>query len=125
MSKTTKGPRPGVIPSALGILVKNRREELRLHQTSLADKAGLNPITINRLENGMTRSVKADTLEKLAKALELPTEAVLEAATRPDPQGVPPTLDIRVDPEPPEELSLTITVKGPFLNKLLEALQKR
>lgn len=50
--------------------LKSIREDRGLSRASLAAMAGINPATVNRIENG-ERSPTVDTLEKLARALDV------------------------------------------------------
>ncbi|WLR46559.1 helix-turn-helix transcriptional regulator [Halobacillus litoralis] len=54
----------------LAINIRNRRKELGLTQNDLAKKVGIGRTTISRIENEF-HNPYLDTLEKLAKALEI------------------------------------------------------
>lgn len=53
----------------LGRYLKECREELGLHQQDVAKRAGIQPSTVMRLENGDIENPRPDTLQQLAKAL--------------------------------------------------------
>lgn len=53
----------------LGERIRERRQELKLTQTELAQKTGLGQSSINRLENGDTPDPRASTLNTLSAAL--------------------------------------------------------
>lgn len=52
-----------------GERIKNRRLQLQMSVDSLAEKVGVNRVTIYRYENGDIESMSTDVLEPLAKAL--------------------------------------------------------
>lgn len=52
--------------------VKKRRAEKRMSQAVLAERAGLSQQLISQIERGVNRSMTADNLAALAKALECP-----------------------------------------------------
>ncbi len=56
-----------------------RRERLRraLTQRELADKAGVSYVTVSRMENGSAGPVKPPTLRKLADALGLAPDVLI------------------------------------------------
>jgi DNA-binding Xre family transcriptional regulator len=54
-----------------------------LKQTQLARKAGLRQATISELETGASQSVAFETLDKLAKALDVEPGELLEREAEP------------------------------------------
>jgi len=58
----------------LGERIRERRQELKLTQTELAQKTGLGQSSINRLENGDTPDPRASTLNALSAALGVSAE---------------------------------------------------
>lgn len=52
--------------------IKKRREELKLSQRALAERAGMNHTHISRLESGTVEVLRYSTIHKLAKALDVP-----------------------------------------------------
>jgi transcriptional regulator with XRE-family HTH domain len=58
----------------IGVRVWQARRARRLTQKVLADKAGLDPITISRLEKHSAKAVYADTVLALATALGVSTD---------------------------------------------------
>lgn len=62
-------------PSAFPSLLRNMRERAGMSQNGLAERAGRDPGTINRLESGKRAPVNRDLVEDLARALDLETEA--------------------------------------------------
>lgn len=55
----------------LRIEVRAMREAKGWSQGELAERAGVTRATVNRIEMGRTRSIDLDTLEKLARALDV------------------------------------------------------
>ena len=58
------------VNTAFGIVVRERREELRISQDALADKSGFDRTYISGIERGR-RNPSLQTIERLAKALDL------------------------------------------------------
>lgn len=68
-------PPPEETPSsAFPILLRRKREATGLSQNALAESAGRDPGTINRLESGKRAPVNRELVEDLALALGLPPE---------------------------------------------------
>lgn len=67
------------VPSRLGLLVRRKREQLGIHQTSLAAKAGISSVAVSGLETGRNQRARLTTLQALARALELPEELLVKA----------------------------------------------
>jgi transcriptional regulator with XRE-family HTH domain len=55
---------------AIGIRIRQYRLKAGLSQAGLAEKAGIKPNTVARLERGEHRA-SSETIEKLSKALEV------------------------------------------------------
>lgn len=72
---------------ALAELVRNRRRQAGISAAELARRAGTNKTTITRLEMG--RIPKPETLQAIAKALDLPPRELLESAHYLDPDDLP------------------------------------
>ena len=62
--------------SELGNTLKQRRLELGLSLSQLADATGLHKSSLSRLESGVVRQPSADSLQRIAAALELSNTAV-------------------------------------------------
>lgn len=54
----------------MGYKIKERREELRMSQQELADKAGVTRQTISLIETGKLENVTLGTMNAIAAALE-------------------------------------------------------
>lgn len=63
--------------SPIGIRLRRIRRAQDVTQQQLAHKAGLNVITVSRLENGTAKAVYADTVSALAKALSVSSDYLL------------------------------------------------
>ena len=62
--------------SSVALRIKNRRLELQMTQTQLADKATLTPAAISQFESG-ARKPSFNTLSSLADALKVTTDYLL------------------------------------------------
>jgi transcriptional regulator with XRE-family HTH domain len=62
--------------SHLGNTLRERRLELNLSLGQLADATGLHKSFLSRLESGVVRQPSADSLQRVAAALELPDTTV-------------------------------------------------
>ncbi len=58
-------------PTAFGVLLKRFRGQTGLTQEALADRTGLSPQTITKLERGVHRAPRPETVHALAHALRL------------------------------------------------------
>ena len=58
--------------SPLGTTLRQRRQALGLSLAQLADSTGLHKSFLSRLESGVVRQPSADSLQRVAAALELP-----------------------------------------------------
>ena len=65
-----------------GKLIKKLREQRALSLTDLAQIAGLNRVTINRIENGKQKPMPR-TIRKLAEALQVKVEELILSPPRP------------------------------------------
>lgn len=63
-----------------GEYLRGKRESKRISQNQLAIKANVSSSLISRIEKGDRGAPKPDTLEKLAKALNIPFEEIMEKA---------------------------------------------
>ena len=61
----------------IGKTLKKLRCNKKLSQFDLAVLAGVKPLTILRIENGITKLPNDETLEGLARALETTTKSLL------------------------------------------------
>jgi len=62
----------------VGTQVLHRRETLGLTQEELARKSGIKQFHISLIENEHVREVRSDTLRKLARALNVSADWLLE-----------------------------------------------
>lgn len=53
----------------MGNRIKEKREELGMSQSELAEKSGVSRVTISGLENGIERNTTSQTLLRIAGAL--------------------------------------------------------
>lgn len=72
--------------SELARLIRLRREELGLSLSEVARRADFDKAILSRTENDQNPRVRSETLQALARALELPVTDLLTAA-----QMLPPT----------------------------------
>lgn len=62
---------PGVGPSPVGVALAAARKRRGLTLRQLADRSGVSNPVISQIETGHTRSPRWDTIDKLAKALDM------------------------------------------------------
>ena len=62
----------------LGDRVRQRRDQLDLTQEQLAAATGLKQFHISRIESGDIKDVKGETLRRLARALRVTSDFLLE-----------------------------------------------
>lgn len=70
-------------PTALGMLLKTRRQQRGFSRTRVAQMTGIKPITLEGWEGGRVRKPPIHDVLRLARALEISTEE-LERAVRQD-----------------------------------------
>ncbi len=58
--------------------VREIREAQGLSQAALAEKAGIRPATLSAIETGQTKGIDFDTLERLARALKVPAQVLID-----------------------------------------------
>ncbi|MEV6693347.1 helix-turn-helix transcriptional regulator [Micromonospora sp. NPDC051196] len=79
-----------------GDIIRDHRQRASLTQEQLAERSGISVETIRKLEQGVRRSARMDTYHALARALGLPTSALIgdqaEAAARAEPDHRPLSL---------------------------------
>lgn len=73
----------GLLPTVClnGVLVRRVREEKKLTQLYVAKVVGVTTDTISRWENNRYPSIKRENAVRLAEALEVPVEQILEGGT--------------------------------------------
>ncbi len=62
----------------ISIKVKELREQRGWTQAELAKRSGVSPVALNRLEKGRTKGVTFDTLQRLARALDVHPAVLIE-----------------------------------------------
>ena len=62
--------------------VREIREAQGLSQAALAKKAGIRPATLSAIETGQTKGIDFDTLERLARALSVPAQVLIDERER-------------------------------------------
>ena len=62
----------------LGDRVRQKRQELDLTQAQLAAATGIKQFHISRIESGDIRDIKGETLRRLARALHVTSDFLLE-----------------------------------------------
>jgi two-component system response regulator len=88
----------------LGMAIKTKRTSLRISQEELAHRAGLHRTYVSDLERGV-RNPSMDSIEKLARALQLSVSTLFERA-RTD-NEVKQTVDILLVQDNPRDVELT------------------
>lgn len=76
--KTTPPKLPGKMQ--FGLVLKRRRESLRLSQEALAEMAGLHRTYISQVERGV-RNLSIDSMERLAEAIGMEVWEMLRTDT--------------------------------------------
>lgn len=72
---------PKLLNTELGTLFRAKRKELKQSQMEVAKRARMSHVTVSKIERGLVAS--DETLTKLAKALDLDVDFVLDKAHRP------------------------------------------
>jgi transcriptional regulator with XRE-family HTH domain len=67
-----EAPRFAVLPTEIGKRIREARQSVGLSQEDLGDKVGLSRVTINQIENGKRKQLKAKILEDIALATDKP-----------------------------------------------------
>lgn len=94
----------------VGIIIKNRREQLKLSQQEVADFVGVSKSIISRWENGEVRNMGIDKIKKICKALSLDPLTLINN----DIDEVPKTLGYSEYPYIPDAVAAGIpqTIEG-------------
>ena len=112
-------------PSQIGERLRNIRKRCGMSQTELADLSGVSLSLIRKLEQGEHASTRAETLRKLASAMDVPTTALLGQlpAEQPPANGTmwTPAREAILNPSPSENPEL-ITERG-LTDALLAAVK--
>jgi transcriptional regulator with XRE-family HTH domain len=93
---------PGEI---IGRNVRTAREAKLFSRTDLAQRSGLSVPGLEHLERGLSTRPRRSTVEKIAKALEIPLDELL---TPPEGWGLPPEEIARLEPVMRDEHGLTL-----------------
>lgn len=64
---------------AVAVNLRVARAKANITQSDLAEKTGIAPSTLSFIENGKQGSIRVSTLSKLADALNVSVESLLEA----------------------------------------------
>lgn len=67
------------MPSILGINIKKYREDLEMSIKTLSELAGVGASTISQIESGKRNSLRTETVEKVAKVLNIDVTTLLSA----------------------------------------------
>ena len=78
----------GDVDMGLKERVYKRMQKLGFNQKVLADKSGLTQATISRILSGTVRQLKSGALTKLASALQVTTDFLLERVGENDPKDM-------------------------------------
>lgn len=73
--------------SVIGVNIVTRRKSLSMTQEELAESSELSVNYISRIERGSSLHISAESLYKIAKALNIPMESLME---KPQSSNVPP-----------------------------------
>lgn len=71
--------------STLSLRVRELREKRGMSQAELGKAAGVRQATVSDIENGRVTGVKLGTLEKLARALDVPAQRLIVTRGRVSP----------------------------------------
>lgn len=88
----------------IGKRILDRREEKRLDQSELAERAGFSRAYISRLERGIVPNPKVLDLTQVAQALDLSMADLVRPDTPPSERHISECTDLmgQLDSEPPE-----------------------
>lgn len=73
-------------PGPVGTNIKRLRDEHDLSQKALADKAGVHPITISKLETGVSQDPDMPTIRAIADALKVDVSEITETRVESAPE---------------------------------------
>jgi transcriptional regulator with XRE-family HTH domain len=79
---------------SLGEKVKRAREKRGMNQKQLSLASGITQATISRLESGLVHELKSDALRRLAAALGVTVDYLVDAADEVAPENM-----VRLDPD--------------------------
>jgi transcriptional regulator with XRE-family HTH domain len=118
----------GIDPAVVGARIKTLREGHHWEQIELARRAGLDKGTISRVEAGK-RGLSARTLEKIARALDVSTDALMVVYSSPArvaPRGDHHRLqDLAVQAEQQLDPETRARLEGIIEGILLQAREQR
>jgi len=77
----------------LGEKVRRMREKLGMNQKQLAEASGITQATISRIESGQVKELKSEALKRLAKALGITVDYLVDKTDRLTPNDI-----VRSDP---------------------------
>lgn len=96
-------------------LLNDRMDELGLRPTDVARQGGLTEATVSRyLAGNIPKRMQESTITKWAKALQLPSSAIREAA-----EGPRPTQPFELSPERQEQADLLEPEQAAFVKELI------
>ena len=78
----------------LGARIRRRRRDLDMTQVQLAELTGIPQFHISAIETGRIADIKTDTLWRLAKALGVTTDSLLERDEASEEEEMPATTEL-------------------------------
>jgi transcriptional regulator with XRE-family HTH domain len=72
----------------LGEKVRQTREKLGMNQKQLAEASGITQATISRIESGQVKELKSEALKRLAKALGITVDYLVDKTDRLTPNDI-------------------------------------
>lgn len=78
---------------SLGEKVRQTREKLGMNQKQLAEASGITQATISRIESGQVKELKSEALKRLAKALGITVDYLVDKTDKLTPNDI-----VRLDP---------------------------
>lgn len=114
-------PESDKLLAALAKIIRQRREELGLSQTSLAEKSGLHRTYINNIERG-SKNISIDSLKKIADSLSTTVSDLMSQAEESSTESGNPIKILLVEDNPADVFMFKRCVKKSSLDTTVNVI---